>query len=58
MPAPLKARIDEMGIPLLGVISSDEKLMAFEFSGRPLIELGDDSPVYTAVAAMMQKLDL
>ena len=58
MPEPLKARIDEMGISLLGTISSDEKLMAFEFSGRPLIELGDDSPVYTAVAAMMQKLSL
>jgi CO dehydrogenase maturation factor len=58
MPGPLQARIDEIGIPLLGVIPSDEKLMAFEFSGRPLIELGDDSPVYTAVAAMMKKLDL
>lgn len=58
MPAPLKARIDEMGIPLLGVIPSDEKLMDFEFSGRPLIELGDDSPVYTAVAGMMEKLNL
>jgi CO dehydrogenase maturation factor len=58
MPAPLQARIDEIGIPLLGVIPSDEKLMAFEFSGRPLIELGDDSPVYTAVAAMMKKLEL
>ncbi len=58
MPPPLQAKIDEMGIPLLGVIPSDNKLVEFEFSGRPLIELGDDSPVYTAVAAMMQKLDL
>ncbi len=58
MPAPLQARIEEMGIPLLGTIRSDDQLMAFEFSGRPLIELGDDSPVYTAVAAMMDKLDL
>ncbi len=58
MPAPLQARIEAMGIPLLGTIRSDDKLMAFEFSGRPLIELGDDSPVYTAVAAMMEKLDL
>jgi CO dehydrogenase maturation factor len=58
MPAPLKAKIEEIGIPLLGVIPSDMKLVEFEFSGRPLIELGDDSPVYTAVAAMMKKLDL
>ena len=58
MPAPLQAKIEEMGIPLLGVIPSDAKLIEFEFSGRPLIELGDDSPVYTAVAAMMKKLEL
>jgi CO dehydrogenase maturation factor len=58
MPPPLKTRIDGMDIPLLGVIPADDKLVEFEFSGRPLVELGDDSPVYTAVAAMMQKLNL
>ncbi|MCP4427688.1 MAG: AAA family ATPase [Chloroflexi bacterium] len=58
MPAPLQARIEAMEIPLLGVVPSDDKLIEFEFSGRPLIELGDESPVYTAVAAMMQKLEL
>jgi CO dehydrogenase maturation factor len=58
MPAPLKARIDAMGIPLLGVVPSDEELMAFEFSGRPLVELGDDSPVYQAIAGMMEHLGL
>jgi hypothetical protein len=30
--------------------------MEFEFSGRPLVELGDESPVYRAVAAMMIQL--
>ena len=28
--------------------------MAFEFSGRPLVELEDESPVYPAVAKMME----
>ena len=56
IPAPLQARIDEMDLPLLGVIPADNQLMEFEFSGRPLIELGDDSPVYTAVAEIMASL--
>ncbi|MDX1416325.1 MAG: AAA family ATPase [Candidatus Promineifilaceae bacterium] len=58
MPDPLKARIEEMGIPLLGVVPADAQLVAFEFSGRPLVELGDDSPVYQSVAVMMRGLDL
>ncbi len=58
MPAPLQARIEAMEIPLLGVVPSDARLLEFEFSGRPLVELGDDSPVYQAVAVMMAKLEL
>jgi CO dehydrogenase nickel-insertion accessory protein CooC1 len=43
-------------VPLLGVIPSDEMLMEFEFSGRPLVELGDESPVYRSVAEMMARI--
>ncbi len=56
IPAPLQARLEEMDIPLLGVVPADEQLMEFEFSGRPLIELGDESPVYTAVAEIMANI--
>ncbi|NKQ36298.1 MAG: AAA family ATPase [Chloroflexi bacterium] len=56
IPAPLQARLDEMDIPLLGVVPADNQLMEFEFSGRPLIELGDESPVYTAVAEIMANI--
>lgn len=55
MPQPLQDRIDKMGIPFLGVVPSDDELVEFEFSGRPLVELGDDSPVYKSVAQMMDK---
>jgi CO dehydrogenase maturation factor len=58
MPASLQERVDEMGIPFLGFIPADMKLVEFEYNGRPLVELGDDSPVYQAIASMMQKLDL
>jgi len=52
----LSASIDKLGLPLLGIIPADEELSNFEFSGRPLIELGDESPVYRAVAEMMSKI--
>jgi hypothetical protein len=45
-----------MNVPLLGTIPADESLSVYEFSGKPLVDLGDDSPVYRAVEAMMRKI--
>jgi len=56
IPNPLQERIDKIDIPLLGTVPSDQELMNFEFSGRPLVELGNESPVYQAVAAMMKQI--
>ncbi|MCL4505620.1 MAG: AAA family ATPase [Chloroflexi bacterium] len=56
IPAPLQARIDALDIPLLGVVPHNDRLAEFEFNGRPLVELGDESPVYQAVATMMQQI--
>jgi CO dehydrogenase maturation factor len=56
IPPPLKAFIDTIEVPLLGVIPQDNTLMEFEFSGRPLLELGDESPVYQAVEQMMERI--
>jgi CO dehydrogenase maturation factor len=56
MPVDLEERIKNMNFPLLGTIPSDQELMSFEFSGRPLIELGEGSPVYKAVAEMMNNI--
>jgi CO dehydrogenase maturation factor len=56
LPVPLQERIDKMNIPLLGTVPADTKLVEYEFNGRPLVELGDDSPVYQAVAAMMKQI--
>src|SRR5574341_211627 len=54
--APLKVEIEKMDVPLLGIIPAADDLSVFEFSGRPLVELGDDSPVYQAVARMMSRI--
>ena len=56
MPVELQAFIEKMNLPLLGTIPADEDLSAFEFSGRPLVELGDESPVYRAVEKLMKEI--
>jgi CO dehydrogenase maturation factor len=56
LPPALKVEIDKLDIPLLGTIAGDDELSNFEFSGRPLVELGNDSPVYQSVAEMMESI--
>ncbi len=56
LPSALKTEIDKLDIPLLGTVPSDDELSKFEFSGKPLVELGDGSPVYMAVATMMEQI--
>lgn len=56
IPAPLQELIDDLGVPFLGVVPADENVMEFDFNGKPLLELDDDSPVYQAVAGMMDEV--
>jgi len=56
LPTVLQAEIHKLDIPLLGTVSTDDELSNFEFSGTPLVELGNDSPVYQAVAGMMDSI--
>jgi len=56
MPVELQTHVEKMNVPLLGTIPADENLSMFEFSGRPLVELGDESSVYRAVEEMMRKI--
>jgi CO dehydrogenase maturation factor len=56
VPSELKVFADKMDIPLLGTIPADDALAEFEFSGKPLVELGDESPVYQAVEKMMTQV--
>lgn len=55
-PEILLEKINQLNVTYLGAVPSDEDLMTFEFEGKPLVELGDDSPVYQAVAGMMEKI--
>ena len=56
LPPPLKTEIEKINVPLLGVIPANMDLTTFEFSGKPLVDLGDDSPVYQAVEKMMGQI--
>ncbi len=56
LPAALEERIAAMEVPFLGSVPANEELTSFEFAGRPLVELGEDSPVYRAVGAMLAKI--
>jgi len=56
VPEALSETIKRLDIPLLGIVPTDRKLAEFEFSGRPLVELGEQSPVYQVVAGMMQQI--
>jgi CO dehydrogenase maturation factor len=57
VPAPLQERIDSLDIPLLGVVPADEELTAAEFSGVPVVELGDQSRVYQAMIKIAKGLE-
>lgn len=56
LPPALQEKINSLDIPLLGVVPNDDSIADFEFTGRPLIELNDASPVYQSVSQMMQKI--
>ena len=56
MPAPLVAAIEKTGLALISTIPSDPAMTEFEFSGRPLVELPTETPVYQAVQKMAEQI--
>lgn len=56
LPADLKNFTEKMDVPLIGTIPADAELTSFEFSGKPLVDLPDSSPVYRSVANIMSSI--
>lgn len=56
VPPALQVEIDKVNANFLGPIAANEELATFEFSGKPLVDLGDDSPVYQTVEKMMKQI--
>lgn len=56
MPPALQARVGQLDIPLIGTVPADDELTAFDFAGRPFVELSNESLAIQAVNAIMQKV--
>jgi CO dehydrogenase maturation factor len=56
LPLELKKKIGGMDIPLIGVIPSDHELAEFDYTGRPIIDVNDQSPVYQEVVKLMNHI--
>ncbi|TET12358.1 MAG: ATP-binding protein [Candidatus Thorarchaeota archaeon] len=54
----LRGRLEEVGLPLFGIIPNDEELAKVNYLGSPLIELTSDSPAVKAVDEIAEKLGL
>jgi len=55
IPAPLQEKIDQMQVPFLGPLPMDENVMNYDISGKPLIELENDTPVFQAFSKMLDQ---
>ena len=56
LPPALQEAVDKVDVPLLGIIPEASDVTEFDFSGRPLVEMADDSPVFEAVSAMLESI--
>jgi CO dehydrogenase maturation factor len=55
MPEPLDQAIQEAGLELLATVPDDPAMAEFEFAGRPLVELPEETIVYQAVREIAGK---
>lgn len=54
----LKETAKEIDIELAGNLPSDKNVMSYNISGKPLLDLPDDSPAYKAVEEIVEKIGL
>lgn len=54
----LKAKAAEIGLELAGVIPRDDKVSAFNVAGKPLLDLPADSPAFTAIREITERIGL
>jgi len=56
LPPPLQEAMRAVKAEFLGVVPYDATMAEFEFTGRPLLELDGDSPVYRSVREMVKRV--
>lgn len=50
----VQAAVDEVGIPLAGLIPADANVTTFDAEGRPLVQMDAASPIYGEVSRIMR----
>ncbi|MBC7249389.1 MAG: AAA family ATPase [Anaerolineae bacterium] len=58
LPAPLAEQMEEVGVPLLGILPYDEKVAEFDILGRPMIELDSDSALVSASRRLLEQAEI
>jgi CO dehydrogenase maturation factor len=54
----LKKQSDEIGMTYGGFIPVDQNVMSFNISGKPLLDLPEDSPAFKAIESIAFKIGL
>ena len=54
----IKEEIEKQGLHLLGVVPQDETVYEYDCEGKPSSQVPDNTPVKTALAAVMRDLNL
>jgi CO dehydrogenase maturation factor len=54
----LKKTADDIGLELAGSLPLDENVMSFNMTGKPLLDIPDDSPAYKAVEEIAYRIGL
>jgi len=55
VPALIKQKIEELGLHLIGTLPQDATIAQFDMTGRPIIEVSEEAPIYKAVAEIAIK---
>jgi CO dehydrogenase maturation factor len=55
LPEAWKRKIDEYKLELVGTLPNDPTVSEFDVVGRPIIEVGEDTPIYGAVAEIAKR---
>jgi CO dehydrogenase maturation factor len=55
VPEPLREKIREVGLELIGTLPAEPKIAEFDLVGRPIVELDETSPLYAAVKEILHK---
>ena len=54
----LQKTADDIGLEYGGIIPVDENVIAFNLTGKPLLEIPDDSPAFRAIGNLARKVGL